>query len=123
MVINPTHLAQTTRASVNWQDASRRAILSYRAWQRSAPEIVKTYALNVPLSAVRAKIRQEFERHRYVQQLPVADMLITKSNMEYQETLNYWKQIPHIMKYFRVEEDPKARVSSNFMNNFLEGRN
>jgi NADH dehydrogenase (ubiquinone) 1 alpha subcomplex subunit 6 len=67
-------------------------------WGDKAPEIVKTYALNVPLSAVRAKIRQEFERHRYVQQLPVADMLITKSNMEYQETLNYWKQIPHIMK-------------------------
>lgn len=56
------------------------------------------YLLDVPVPAVRAKIRQEFERHRYVQQLPVVDMLITKANMEYQETMNYWKQIPHVMK-------------------------
>lgn len=34
-----------------------------------------------------------------MQQLPVVDMLITKSNMELQETMNYWKQIPHIMKW------------------------
>lgn len=56
------------------------------------------YLLDVPVPAVRAKIRQEFERHRFVQQLPVVDVLITKSDMEYQETMNYWKQIPHIMK-------------------------
>lgn len=62
------------------------------------PEIVNIYVLNVPIPAVRAKIRQEFERNRYVKQLPVVDMLITKSNMEFQETMNYWKQIPHIMK-------------------------
>ncbi|KAL0637149.1 hypothetical protein Q9L58_003798 [Maublancomyces gigas] len=123
MVINPTHLAQTTRSSVNWNDASRRAIKSYRDWQRAVPELVKIYVLNVPIPAVRAKIRQEFERNRYVKQLPVVDMLIAKSNMEFQETMNYWKQIPHIMKYFRVEEDPKAKISSSFMTNFLEGRN
>lgn len=62
------------------------------------PEIVKIYVLEVPIPAVRAKIRQEFERNRYVKQLPVVDMLITKSNMEFQETMNYWKQIPHLMK-------------------------
>jgi len=123
MVINPTNLAKTTRVSIGWPDARSRVIRSYRDWQRAAPEIVKQYLLHLPPSAVRAKIRQEFERHRYVQQLPVVDMLITKSNMELQETMNYWKQIPHIMKYFRPEEDPRARVSSNFMNNFLEGRN
>jgi NADH dehydrogenase (ubiquinone) 1 alpha subcomplex subunit 6 len=123
MVIHPTQLAQITRTSVNWGDASMRVIKSYRDWQRAAPEIVKTYVLNVPIPAVRAKIRQEFERNRHVQQLPVVDMLITKSNMELQETMNYWKQIPHLMKYFRAEEDPKAKVSSNFMTNFLQGRN
>jgi len=37
-----------------------------------------------------------------------------------QETLNYWKQLPHILKYFRAEEDPNARRPHNFMNGFLE---
>lgn len=39
-----------------------------------------------------------------------------------QETLNFWKQIPHVMKYFRKEEDPTARLPKNFMSGFLEVR-
>ena len=42
------------------------------------------YSLNMPVSAVRTKVRQEFERHRYVQQLPVVDMLLFRSHSEYQ---------------------------------------
>jgi len=37
-----------------------------------------------------------------------------------QETLNYWKQIPHVMKYFRETENPTARLPQNFMQGFLE---
>ena len=37
-----------------------------------------------------------------------------------QETLNFWKQLSHVLKYFRAEEDPKARLPNNFINGFLE---
>lgn len=37
-----------------------------------------------------------------------------------QETLNYWKQLAHLMKYFRPEEDPSARLPKNFMSGFLQ---
>ena len=37
-----------------------------------------------------------------------------------QETLNYWKQLPHVLKYFRETEDPTARLPQNFMQGFLE---
>jgi hypothetical protein len=37
-----------------------------------------------------------------------------------QETLNYWKQLPHILKYFRADEEPNARLPKNFMSGFLE---
>lgn len=40
-----------------------------------------------------------------------------------QETLNFWKQLSHVMKYFRPEEDPGARLPRNFVSGFLEGRN
>ena len=33
--------------------------------------------------------------------------------------MNYWKQLPHIMKYFRAEEDPKAHLPPNFITGFL----
>jgi NADH dehydrogenase (ubiquinone) 1 alpha subcomplex subunit 6 len=37
-----------------------------------------------------------------------------------QETLNFWKQTSHVLKYFRAEEDPKAKLPDNFINGFLE---
>lgn len=37
-----------------------------------------------------------------------------------QETLNYWKQLTHIMAYFRTEEDATARLPRNFISGFLE---
>lgn len=50
------------------------------------------------------------------------DVLLQHSHAEYQEMLNYWKQISHVMKYFRAEEDPRAKVPDGFMSNFLEVR-
>lgn len=123
MVIHPTYLAQRTRQSVNWADAQRRVIKNYREWLRSAPEIQKMYSLNMSVAYLRTKIRQEFERHKYVNQLPVVDTLLFKSHAEYQETLNYWKQLNHVLKYFRTDEDPSSRRPENFISGFLEGRN
>lgn len=49
-----------------------------------APEIQQMYSLNMPVSAIRTKMRQEFERHRYVQQLKTVDVLLFNSHQEYQ---------------------------------------
>ena len=98
--------------AVNWADAKRRVFKSYRDWLRAvslplpnstlttvsavldgcranvdstqAPEIQQMYSLNMPVSALRTKMRQEYERHRYVGQLSVVDMLIAQGAMEYQ---------------------------------------
>lgn len=45
------------------------------------------YSLNFPVSAIRTRVRQEFERHRFVNQLPVVDTLLFKSHAEYQVRL------------------------------------
>lgn len=123
MVINPTYLAQRTRTSISWNDAKRRVLLSYRDWLRAAPEIQSMYGLNYPVSAIRTKLRQEFERNRYVNDMAVVDVLISQSHQEYQETMNFWKQLSHVLKYFRAEEDPRARLPKDFISGFLEGRN
>ncbi len=46
------------------------------------------YGLNYPVSAIRTKVRQEFERHRYVKDLTVVDVLISKSHQEFQVGLS-----------------------------------
>lgn len=55
------------------------------------------YSLNMPVSAIRTKIRQEFEQHRYVNQLNVVDVLIQKSNAEFQVSRRF--------SYTQFEED------------------
>lgn len=45
------------------------------------------YSLNIPVSNIRTKIRQEFERHRYVNQLPTVDVLLFHSQQEFQVRL------------------------------------
>jgi hypothetical protein len=42
------------------------------------------YSLNMPVSAIRTKVRQEFEKHRYVSQLPAVDVLLFQSHAEFQ---------------------------------------
>jgi len=34
--------------------------------------------------------------------------------------MNYWKQLNHVMKYFRAEEDSSAKLPQNFITGFLE---
>jgi len=34
--------------------------------------------------------------------------------------MNYWKQLTHVMKYWRAEEDPNATLPKNFISGFLE---
>lgn len=39
-----------------------------------------------------------------------------------QETMNFWKQVSHVLKYWRAEEDPNAKLPTNFVSGFLEVR-
>lgn len=52
--------------------------------KHQAPEIQTMYTLNMPVSAIRTKMRQEFERHRYVSKLKTVDVLIYNSHAEFQ---------------------------------------
>lgn len=49
-----------------------------------APEIQTMYSVPHPVSAIRSRMRQEFERHRYVNKLPVVDVLVFQSQADYQ---------------------------------------
>lgn len=42
------------------------------------------YTLSLPVSTLRTKMRQEFERHRYVNQLKTVDVLLFNSHQEFQ---------------------------------------
>lgn len=82
------------------------------------------YNVPFPVSVIRTRIREEFERNRFVNKLPIVDILLFKSDAEYQETMNFWKQSNHVMSYFKEENfRGEHRLPSSFMSGFLEGRN
>ncbi|KAF8225350.1 hypothetical protein L208DRAFT_1408660 [Tricholoma matsutake] len=119
MTTIPSRLAKATRTSLNAEDARRRAIKLYRDWYRSAPEIVNLYALNVSPAYVRHCVRQQFERNRYVTDPRAIDVLLLKNRQEYQETVNCWKQIDHVMG---ILLKPQDRTQRAFLQKFYEGR-
>lgn len=82
--------------------------------------MMKLHEINLPTSTIRAKIREEFERHRNVEKLEVRDILYAKGQMEYQEIMNVWKQNNHIMNYFNKDEAPPKPTT--FLDKFYEGR-
>lgn len=63
-------------------------IVAELSYLLQAPEIQQMYSLNMPVSALRTKMRQEFERHRYVNQISVVDMLLFQSHAEFQVRAN-----------------------------------
>ncbi|PNP47704.1 hypothetical protein TGAMA5MH_01528 [Trichoderma gamsii] len=81
------------------------------------------YNVPLPVSALRTRMRQEFERNRHASNLSVVDVLLFKSHAEYQETMNFWKQQTHILSYFNDNFRGDKRLPSSFMSGFLEGRN
>lgn len=68
-----------------------------RYYRTQSPEIQTMYSLDMPVSAIRTKIRQEFEKHRYVGQLNVVDVLIYQSHAEFQVSpdLSSYNPISH----------------------------
>jgi len=119
MTTIPARLARVTRTSSSPAEASQRVLSLYRDWYRSAPEICSLYALNVSPAYFRHCIRQRFERNRHITDVRVIDILISKDRMEYQETVNCWKQNDHIMGILLELRD---RPKQSFLQKFYQGR-
>ncbi|OAA72282.1 NADH-ubiquinone oxidoreductase B14 subunit [Cordyceps fumosorosea ARSEF 2679] len=133
MAITPTQFAKKTAQSANWAEAKRRVLSSYREWLRGAPDVQTMYNMPMPISVIRNRMRQEFERNRFVSKLSAVDVLLFKSHAEYQcsnfgflaqEMMNFWKQTTHVMSYFKGENfRGDERLPNSFMSGFLQGRN
>ncbi|KDQ16909.1 hypothetical protein BOTBODRAFT_30288 [Botryobasidium botryosum FD-172 SS1] len=119
MTTIPSRLAQSSRSSSSFLQARKRSIQLYREWYRSAPEIVSLYGLNVSPVIIRARIREQFEKNRYVEDLSVIDLLLHKGRQDYQEIMNCWQQEPHILGILLKE--PVKRPQT-FLQKFYEGR-
>ncbi|KAH7103634.1 hypothetical protein BKA62DRAFT_654728 [Auriculariales sp. MPI-PUGE-AT-0066] len=121
MTTIPARLARVTVASANLVEARARANTLYRDWYRAAPQIVTLYALPMTSGDVRHWLRRQFERNRHVSDHKVLDVLVSKGRMEYQETINTWKEYPHVLSML-TKDQYNVPQGKTFMQKFLEGR-
>merc|ERR1712126_101799 len=105
--------------SVDNDEARRRALNLYKAWYRQLPYVVQEYDIPKSLDECKAKLKEEFLKHKHVTDVRVIDMLILKGQMELVETVNIWKQKGHIMSYFKeTYMEPKP---TDFLSKFFAG--
>ena len=90
---------------------------------RYSKEMSELYELDMPVSNVKTKIRQEFERQRFVNDLSVANVLYMKGQMEFQEIINFWKQQCHVLRYFEDQSNYNVVDKNDFIKGFLRGNN
>ncbi|KXN70888.1 hypothetical protein CONCODRAFT_57935 [Conidiobolus coronatus NRRL 28638] len=100
--------------------ARKNVISLYRQFQRSAPKIVQLYCLDFPSSVIRTKIREEFEKNRYVKDHQTIDVLVFKGRSEFEEIIKLWKQPDTLMYYFQKEE--AEPLPETFLEKFYHGR-
>ncbi|KAK6201698.1 NADH-ubiquinone oxidoreductase B14 subunit (CI-B14) [Scheffersomyces amazonensis] len=116
-----TEFAETTRRSATQADLSKRVLHLYRKYMRNSKEFCDIYELDMPVANVKTKIRQEFERQRYVGDLDTANILLAKGQMEFQELINFWKQQCHVLRYFDDQNRYNIVDKNDFVRNFLRG--
>ena len=116
-----TAYAETTRKSATSAEMRLRVLHLYRKYIRSAKEFAELYELDMPVSNIKTKVRQEFERQRFVNSLEVTNILYMKGQMEYQETMNFWKQRSHVLRYFDEQESYNVVDKNDFVKGFLRG--
>ncbi|KAI0463227.1 hypothetical protein LJB42_003248 [Komagataella kurtzmanii] len=118
---NPTAFAQTTRYVKDSTEMRTLVLNLYRRYLRHSRGFVNNYNLDIPASQVRTKIRQEFERQRFVKDLPLKNILYMKAQMEFQELVNFWKQQCHVMQYFESIDHQNKIKGDSFVQKFLKG--
>lgn len=71
------------------------------------------YSLSIPVAQLRTKMRSEFERHRYVNQIGVVDMLLFQSHAEFQVRGAFPNVTPILYVHkerFRASEDGDIKL-------------
>lgn len=71
---------------------------------RELPRVLTIYDIDMPIPEARQVIRGYMEENAYIRDPRVQSMLIEKGYMELEETLLHYKQRPHLMKIFHVNQ-------------------
>lgn len=121
MPTTPTAFAEVVRFSKSPVELRNRVLSLYRLFIRRSPNFVEMYEMDVPVGIVRTKLREQFERNRFVEDIRVRNALLAQGHNEFQETVNFWKQPGHVLKYFDEYFETKVeKKEDDFVRKFIK---
>lgn len=91
--------ADSTTLSPSLEAASRKAVSAYRSALRDIPDIRRNFTIMEDESLVKSVIRDNFERHQFVTDPKIVDMLVFKAVQELREIREQWKSRHHVYGY------------------------
>ncbi|OQR90841.1 hypothetical protein THRCLA_22508 [Thraustotheca clavata] len=85
------------RLSGNKLVGTNPAVTVYRHITKQVPRVLTLYDINMEPREARLAVQAFFRKNADVKDPRVIDMLISKANMELEETLMQWKQKSHLV--------------------------
>ncbi|KDO29249.1 hypothetical protein SPRG_19915 [Saprolegnia parasitica CBS 223.65] len=73
------------------------AVTLYRHITKQVPRVLTLYDINMEPREARLAVQAFFRKNAEIKDPRVIDMLISKANMELEETLMQWKQKSHLL--------------------------
>lgn len=83
----------------------------YRKVLKSIPHIVTIYDLDISAKQVQQATRQMFEKNRNITDPRIAEWVYRKGELEFQETIELWKQRTHVLRLLGYDATPKVSVN------------
>ncbi|XP_060520261.1 NADH dehydrogenase [ubiquinone] 1 alpha subcomplex subunit 6-like [Cylas formicarius] len=108
-----------TILSLDRRETRRHVISLYKSWSRQIPYIVQHYDLPFMEKVYRQKLREEFTKHKCIDDIRIIDMLVIKSHMDLKEIIENWSPKKVLAQHMKEWFEPKPK---NFVSRFLQGK-
>ncbi|OQR86403.1 hypothetical protein ACHHYP_10576 [Achlya hypogyna] len=103
------------------------AVTLYRHITKQVPRVLTLYDINMEPREARLAVQAFFRKNAEIKDPRVIDMLISKANMELEETLMQWKQKAHLVTLLdsgaklQAEKDSVFDEYEDGLDNFFAG--
>eukprot|EP00029_Vermamoeba_vermiformis_P002469 TRINITY_DN1283_c0_g1_i1.p1 TRINITY_DN1283_c0_g1~~TRINITY_DN1283_c0_g1_i1.p1 ORF type:complete len:126 (-),score=34.86 TRINITY_DN1283_c0_g1_i1:87-464(-) len=108
-----------TESSKSLREAGSKVLRLYRNALREAPQLIRSYQLELTPKQVQQRIREDFVKNKTISDTQIVDMLVFKGELELEEVKMMWKTKSHVLRYFVPKKDTDEH-QSEFLKSFLE---
>ena len=99
-----TALAAAARATTDARGVlSRRVVQMYRQMCRDVPKVLVMYGLEQTVAEARHMLLLHFRKNAAVTDPRIVELMLARAQMEVEETMQQWKQKPHLMAILQPE--------------------